>query len=127
MTYPDRENTLALLTDWQKHHAAVQKLMDGIEESIGLDPNAPLFDTVWRLFDAYTAAIAVEVGDFGEWMKWYQAENEMGARGIIGAWQNPKTQQSRQQHRNLKLSEWMRFASARQTSRHKGLLLRKSG
>jgi hypothetical protein len=79
-SYPDRENTLALLTDWQKHHAAVQKMMDGIKTSIGLDSDGPMFDTVWKLFDAYTGALAVEVGDFDGWLEWYQAENDMGAR-----------------------------------------------
>ena len=79
MTYPDLENTLALLGDWKKHHDAVEKLMQGIETSIGLDIDGPLFETVWRLFDAYTCALAVEVGDMGEWMPWYQGENDMGA------------------------------------------------
>lgn len=79
--YPDRENTLTLLGDWQKHHAAVEKLMDGITETIGLDPNGPMFATVWSLFDAYTATLAVEVGDFDGWLEWFYAENEMGAGG----------------------------------------------
>lgn len=78
MTYPDRTNTLSLLGDWQKHHAAVEALMEGVESSIGLDPNGPLFATVWKLFDAYTATLAVEVGDFGGWLEWYYAENDMG-------------------------------------------------
>lgn len=81
MTYPDRNNTLALLGDWKAHHDAVEKMMDGIKTSIGLDPSGPMFDTVWKLFDAYTASLAAEVGDFGGWMVWYQAENDMGMRG----------------------------------------------
>lgn len=77
--YPDRENTIALLTDWQKHHAAVEELMDGIEGTIGLDPNAPMFNTVWKLFDAYTGTLSVEVGDYEGWLEWFYSENEMGA------------------------------------------------
>jgi hypothetical protein len=82
MTHPDRENTLVLLGEWQAHAAAIEKMMTGIKTSIGLDIDGPLFDTVWKLFDAYTSALAVEVGDFGQWLEWYSAENEMGARGM---------------------------------------------
>lgn len=80
MTYPDRKNTLALLTDWQAHHGRIEKLMDGIKSSIGLDIDGPMFDTVWRLFEAYTGALAVEIGDFGGWLAWHCSENEMGLR-----------------------------------------------
>lgn len=86
MTYPDRENTLSLLTDWQAHHAAVEKMMDGIQSSIGLDINGPMFDTVWKLFDAYTNTLSVEVGDFCGWLEWYFSENEMGARGMTAGY-----------------------------------------
>lgn len=78
MTYPDRKQTIALLTDWQKHHAAVEKLMDGIKASIGLDPDGPMFDTVWRLFDSYTDALSAQLGDFGDWLSWFYMENDMG-------------------------------------------------
>ena len=77
--YPDREATIALLTDWQKHHAAVEKLMDGRVSSIGMSPDSTLYLTVWNLFDAYTNTLAVEVGDLGGWLEWYFSENNMGA------------------------------------------------
>lgn len=79
--YPDKENTMALLGDWQKHHTAVQKLMHGVEATIGIDPYGPMHETVWGLFDAYTFAIAVEVGDYFEWLEWYISETDMGKRG----------------------------------------------
>jgi hypothetical protein len=80
MTYPDRANTLALLTEWAKHHAAVEKLMDGIESSMGLDLNGPLFATVWALFYEYTEGLAARVGDEDEWLEWYCSETDMGKR-----------------------------------------------
>ena len=86
MNHPDRKNTLALLGDWQTHHAAVEKLMDDIASSIGLDPSGPLFDTVWKLFDAYTDALAAEVGDFGGWLKWYAFENGMGEKAMAAGY-----------------------------------------
>jgi hypothetical protein len=59
---------------------------DGIEASMGLDIDGPLFATVWKLFDAYTGALAVEVGDFTGWLEWYQSENAMGANGLAAGY-----------------------------------------
>lgn len=81
MEYPNRENTLSLLTDWQAHHAAVTKLMDGMDAIMGLDIGGPMFDTVWGLFDAYTSTLSVEVGDFDGWLEWHADENHMGKDG----------------------------------------------
>lgn len=75
-----KTETMRLLNKWQAHHAALETLMDGVQRSIGLDPDAPFFDTIWKLFDAYTRTLAAQVGDEGEWMAWYQNENEMGAK-----------------------------------------------
>ena len=78
--YPDKEHTLSLLGDWAKHHTAVETLMDGIEASVGLDLNGPMFGTVWGLFDAYTATLATEIGDLSNWLDWYHYETNMGKR-----------------------------------------------
>lgn len=86
MTYPEKEDTLSLLGDWQAHHAAVEKMMDGITASIGLDIDGPMFDTVWKLFDAYTGALAVEVGDSGGWLEWFWSENDMGAKAMAAGY-----------------------------------------
>lgn len=84
--YPDRKNTLALLDAWQKHHAATNKMMDGIQQCIGMDPNGPLFEIVWRLFDAYTDALAAQLGDFCGWLSWYFMENDFGANGMAAGY-----------------------------------------
>ncbi len=61
-TYPSREDTLALLGDWQRHHAAVEAMMAGIKRHMGLDTDGTMFVTVWAVFGAYTDTLAVEVG-----------------------------------------------------------------
>ena len=78
--YPDREATIALLTDWQKHHAAMDRLFKGFAMYVGLEVEGPMFETVYSLFAAYTVTLAVEVGDLGGWLEWYFSENDMGAR-----------------------------------------------
>ena len=81
MTYPNKKTTLDLLANWAAHHDKIDKMMDGIKASIGLDPNGPLFDTVWRLFDGYTTALAAQIGDDGDWLPWFYMENSMGSKG----------------------------------------------
>ena len=82
MSHPDRENTMTLLTEWKQHHAAIEKLMDGIKQHMGLDPDGTMFVTVWALFGAYTDTLAVEVGDYCGWLDWYRFETEMGAKNM---------------------------------------------
>lgn len=81
--YPDKKHSLALLKDWKAHHAAVEKLMNGIDFSMGLDANGPLFDTVWKLFDAYTDTLSAELGDYSNtWLQWFCHDNDMGRNGL---------------------------------------------
>jgi len=86
MTYPDKKTTLALLAEWVAHHDKIDTMMEGIKSTIGLDPNGPLFDTVWRLFDGYTTALGAQIGDAGEWLAWFCMENDMGAKGMAAGY-----------------------------------------
>ena len=86
MTYPDRKKTLSMLAEWQAQHAAVNSLMYGLGDAIGLTPEGPLFATVWGLFDAHTRAISELVGDNGDWLEWYCCENDMGAKGMTAGY-----------------------------------------
>lgn len=67
----DREHIMVLLREWKQHHDAVDKLLGGLETTIGLNYGGPLFETVWKLFDSYTHTLAVEVGDFDGWLEWF--------------------------------------------------------
>ncbi len=84
MTHPtdDREHIMVLLREWKQHHDAVDKLLGGLETTIGLNYGGPLFETVWKLFDSYTHTLAVEVGDFDGWLEWFFSENDMGAKAM---------------------------------------------
>lgn len=83
--YLDQENTLTLLREWVRHYAAVTKMMDSIQSSIGLDVDGPMSETVWKLFDEYTSTLACEVGDYDNWLCWYRHEAEMGKKKIMTA------------------------------------------
>jgi len=81
-SYPDKKQTLAMLTKWQDHREAVDRLFCGVEKSIGLAVEGPLHTTVWELFDAYTTLLESQVGDFGGWLEWYVQENDMGKKAM---------------------------------------------
>lgn len=61
--------------DWQAQYTALQALTK-------CGPEAPITLAMGRMWDAYTACLAREVGDESEWLEWYCWENEMGAKGL---------------------------------------------
>jgi hypothetical protein len=82
MTYPDKQRSIHLLEQWQKLHSDLDAVHDAAKKVFGCEPESPFFDTTWRVFDAYTRALSVQLGELsGTWLDWYQSENEMGAKG----------------------------------------------
>ena len=81
MNYPDKKQTLFLLQKWAAMHTGLERLMDNTEAVFGSLVESPFFSVTWANFDTYTAALAQLVGDQSGWLTWYQAENDMGARG----------------------------------------------
>lgn len=80
MTYPDKTESILLLQKWKAHHHALKTLNDDAKKVFDFAPESPFFDVPWRVFDAYTQALAVQIGDKDTfWMEWYCAENQMGA------------------------------------------------
>lgn len=73
---------MTLLTEWARHHAAVEKMMDGIKQHMGLDPDGLMFVTVWALFGEYTSTLSCEIGDYDCWLDWFRFEAEMGKRSM---------------------------------------------
>ena len=43
---------------------------------------APIALAMGRMWDAYSACVAREVGDESDWLDWYCWENAMGAKGL---------------------------------------------
>lgn len=82
MNYPDNNTAIYRLKEWKELHDELKDIQCGIEKMFGCQSEAPFYETTWRVFDAYTNALAEQLGDSGAvWLEWYWAENEMGARG----------------------------------------------
>lgn len=78
MTYPDKREALALLSKWEALYTRTDALVDGVNAVFGNTPDSLLFETVWCVFDAYTAALSAQLGDSEDWLPWFANENGMG-------------------------------------------------
>lgn len=86
MTYPDQQQSMILLTQWQALHGDLKEVHAAAQKVFG-SCESPFFDTTWRVFDAYTRALSAQLGELsGTWLDWYQAENQMGARGHVAGY-----------------------------------------
>lgn len=65
----------SIYRDWQVQYATLNALTK-------CGPDAPITLAIGRMWDAYSNAIAREVGDENDWLDWYCWENDMGAKGL---------------------------------------------
>jgi hypothetical protein len=54
--------------------------MDALGAVTGCAPDSPLGNSVWRMFDSYTAAVGQLAGDEGDWLCWFIYENDCGKK-----------------------------------------------
>lgn len=76
----NKREIIAALTPWAAHYAAINAAYEPLAEALRLGPENPIFDALWRGFDAHTDTLAQLVGDGDEWLCWFAHENEMGAK-----------------------------------------------
>jgi hypothetical protein len=69
-----------MLARWKETRHSIDVVIESIEEVHGSNVESPLFNAIENSFDAYTEALDLLLGA-GDWLPWYCAENEMGARG----------------------------------------------
>lgn len=73
---------LPILTEWRD---TIRKAEADISEYIAPlrpIPESPLYIIPWNLMDAYTRAVSARIGDQFEWLSWYWADNDMGAKAM---------------------------------------------
>lgn len=74
------EQQVELLKQWQDAITAVDAEVDKVMEVLRIDPECPLFESIWKLQDVYTQYLSDKLG-LGDWIYWYQYDNEMGKKG----------------------------------------------
>lgn len=68
------------LTEWRDAIVDSDTTCDDLLRPLRLQPESPIYQTIWALQGSYTRAVAALVGDHGEWLNWFSAENAMGAK-----------------------------------------------
>lgn len=68
------------LTEWRDAMVDSDTTCDELLRPLRLEPESPIYQTIWSLQGHYTRAVSALVGDHGEWLLWFSAENAMGAR-----------------------------------------------
>ena len=69
---------IPILEKWEKIISAWDAQCEVMQRVLGIAPNGPLFDAIEHMADAYTAAIAKEVGDECSWLNYYRFDCKMG-------------------------------------------------
>jgi len=83
-----KDQMIAELTAWRDRIVESDETIENLLEPLQLSPESPLYQTIWSLQGAYTAAVAKVVGDNSEWLDWFASENAMGEKGYEAS---PKT------------------------------------
>lgn len=74
------EEKLNRLREWEAHLRDLDAAWDKLHSLTGASTDGPLGDATWCVFDAYTNAIAREIGDAESWLSWHWLENKLGER-----------------------------------------------
>ena len=70
------------LLEWQQVHSRWMEQYRALQALTNCGPEAPIALAMGMMWDAYSAAIAREVGDAGDWLDWHCWENDMGSKGL---------------------------------------------
>jgi hypothetical protein len=81
-TRPKPADILPRLEEWQRVYADWMAQYQALQALTRCGPEAPIALAMGRMWDAYTACLAREVGEERAWLDWYCWENDMGAKGL---------------------------------------------
>lgn len=74
------DQILRKLEWWKKRHESLEAQYQSFRSLTDATPECPLFDMVFKLWDAYTVAISEIIGDKYEWLQYYELECDMGKK-----------------------------------------------
>lgn len=81
MTKTERINQIIpKLEAWAFHVKRVNAIYTAMEAVTGSIPDAPIWEAVWGMENAYTDAVSDLVGDEFEWLSYYHLVCEMGKK-----------------------------------------------
>lgn len=75
-------DTARRLEKWVAVLAELDRQVDSFYVLTRAQPDSPLLDSIHRLEEAYTEAVAEQVGDTDGWLVWFRWECEMGSKPL---------------------------------------------
>ena len=78
-----RSEVIAILRPWHERTVELQCQWDALRDLTGASTESPLAAAIWDVHDAYTDAIAAQLGYAEDWLSWWHYECNLG--------RNPKT------------------------------------
>lgn len=70
-----------ILSPWKVCYLALDKATDALT-AVGFEPEAPILDSAWKVFDALTEKLEKQIGDKSDILDWFAHENKMGAKAM---------------------------------------------
>lgn len=70
------------LEGWAATLAEFDRQIEAFCDLTTAQPDSPLLDAVHRLEEAYTRAVAEQVGDVDGWLAWFRWECDMGRKPL---------------------------------------------
>lgn len=77
-----KSQKLATLQRWAGTMKRGDNLLAPVIDVLDLRPEGPVTTALWITQDALTKATAELVGDGAEWLNWFAADNELGAKAM---------------------------------------------
>ena len=77
-----KDQIITALTSWKGQIDHSNKMIATLIDPLMLNPESPLYSTIWALQGALTMAVEKNVGDAFGWLDWFNAENQMGKRAM---------------------------------------------
>lgn len=75
-------DTECRLEAWAAILAEFDRQMDALYALTTAQPDSPLLDAIYRTEEAYTRAVAEQVGDTEGWLAWFRYECDMGRKPL---------------------------------------------
>ena len=79
-----------LLAEWSETYEKLRTEYDALRKIFDLSPECKMSNAMHGMFECYTRALALLVGDDCGWLEWYAWENDNGTSGMQAKAENWK-------------------------------------
>lgn len=82
-------------------YTKLSAVFDRLDDVLGSDPSAPLFNAVWSSFDSYTDTVSRLIGDPTHYLSWYIYDNQLGEKKFSVRWDSYDKNNRKRKHSRI--------------------------